>query len=145
MTCLLNYAPDEQSELQWLAAEANLEHRQAQHFHDTVFSSTSGCLKAWRLADQLQDTLWALSMVYSRALTVQVSCMHEQCCACCAVLCSAVLCLFAESMLQHQAKPTSFYMQSHAHATFIVLLVPNVQRQKPCPSPASTSQHPPAT
>ena len=92
MTCLLNYMPDEQSELQWLAARANLEHRQAQHFHDTVFSSTSGCLKAWRLADQLQDTLWALSMVYSRALTDEVSCMHEQCCACCAVPCCAVLC-----------------------------------------------------
>lgn len=73
MTCLLNYTPDEsQSELQHLAVEAEAEHRQAHHFHDTIFSSRSGYLKAHRLADQLQDTLWALSVVYSRALTDQV-------------------------------------------------------------------------
>ena len=92
MTCLLNYTPDEQPELQWLAARAGAEHRQAQHFHNTVFSSTSGCLKAWKLADKLQDTLWALSVVYSRGLTDQVSCMHKCCWLCCAVLCCAVLC-----------------------------------------------------
>ena len=73
MTCLLNYTPEEQPELQWLAGEAELEHMQAQNFHRKIFSSRSGCLKAWKLADQLQDTLWALSMVYSRALSDQVS------------------------------------------------------------------------
>ena len=72
MTCLLNYMPDEQSELQWLAGQAEMEHLQAQHFHDTLFSSTSGCLRTWQLADRLQDTLWALSVVYSRALTHEV-------------------------------------------------------------------------
>ena len=73
MTCLLNYTPEEQPELQWLAVEAGLQHRQAQMFHDTIFSSRSGSLKAWKLADHLQDTLWAMSIVYSRALTDQVS------------------------------------------------------------------------
>ena len=102
MTCLLNYTPDEQPELQWMAARADLEHRQAQHFHRTVFSSNSGSLKAWKLADQVQDTLWALSMVYSRALTDQVSCVHKYFLLCCAVpgyaglgralLCCAALC-----------------------------------------------------
>lgn len=74
MTCLLNYMPEEQSELQWLAVEAGMEHLQACHFHNTLFSSTTGSLKAWKLADRLQDTLWALSVVYSRALTDQVRC-----------------------------------------------------------------------
>lgn len=73
MSCLLNYTLQEQPELQHLAAEAELEHQQACRFHDTIFSSTTGCLKAWRLADQAEDTLWALSTVYSRALTDQVS------------------------------------------------------------------------
>lgn len=79
MTCLLNYMPHEQHELQWLAAEAELEHRQAQHFHNTIFSSRTGSLKSCKLADQLQDSLWALSVVYSRALTDQVSCRRLLC------------------------------------------------------------------
>lgn len=77
MTCLLNYMPEEQSELQWLAAQAEMEHLQARHFHDTLFSSTSGCLSNWKLADQLQDTLWALSVVYSRTLTHEVRCCRS--------------------------------------------------------------------
>lgn len=77
MTCLLNYMPEEQSELQWLAAQAEMEHLQARHFHDTLFSSTSGCLSNWKLADQLQDTLWALSVVYSRTLTHEVPGTHS--------------------------------------------------------------------
>lgn len=77
MTCLLNYMPEEQPELQWLAAQAEMEHLQARHFHDTLFSSTSGCLSHWKLADQLQDTLWALSVVYSRALTHEVPGTHS--------------------------------------------------------------------
>lgn len=72
MTCLLNYSPAEQSELQWLADEAAVQHKWAQESHDSMFSSQTGHLRKLQLADSLTDTLWAMSMVRSRTFSDQV-------------------------------------------------------------------------
>lgn len=74
MTCLLNYAPSEQPELQWLAAEAAIQHSWAEECHKSLFSSQTGHLQGLRLADSLQNTLWAMSMVRSRTFSDKVSC-----------------------------------------------------------------------
>ena len=73
MACLLNYAPDEQPELQWLADEAAVQHSWAQESHESLFSSHTGHLKRLQLADSLQDTLWAMSQVRSRTFSETVS------------------------------------------------------------------------
>ena len=73
MTCLLNYTPEEQSELQWLANEAAVQHSWAEDSHESVFSSQTGHLKALQLADRLQDTLWAMSLVRSRTFSDTVN------------------------------------------------------------------------
>ena len=73
MTCLLNYLPHEQPELQWLAAEAAIQHSWAEECHKSLFSSQTGYLKDLRLAQNLQDTLWAMSMVRSRTFSDKVT------------------------------------------------------------------------
>ena len=74
MTCLLNYSPQEQSELQWLSAEAVIQHSWAADSHDSLFSSQTGLLKDLKLADSLQKTLWAMSLVRSRTFSDKVNC-----------------------------------------------------------------------
>lgn len=69
MTCLLNYSPEEQPELQWLASEAAAQHTWAQDSHASLFSSQTGLLKGLQLADRLQETLWAMSLVRSRTFS----------------------------------------------------------------------------
>ena len=76
MTCLINYSPEEQHELQWLAQEAAAQHSWAQDSHETLFSSQTGQLKSLQLADSLQDTLWAMSLVRSRTFSERV---HSLC------------------------------------------------------------------
>lgn len=73
MTCLLNYSPEEQPELQWLASEAAAQHTWAQDSHASLFSSQTGLLEGLQLADSLQDTLWAMSLVRSRTFSEAVS------------------------------------------------------------------------
>ena len=72
MTCLINYSPEEQPELQWLASEAAAQHAWAQSSHASIFSSQTGLLKSLNLADSLQDTLWAMSVVRSRVFSATV-------------------------------------------------------------------------
>lgn len=72
MTCLLNYSPAEQSELQWLSAEAAIQHRWAAESHESLFCSKAGHLKELQLADTLQETLWAMSLVRSRTFSDKV-------------------------------------------------------------------------
>ena len=72
MTCLLNYSPEEQPELQWLANEAAVQHGWATDSHESLFSSHTGHLKGLQLADSLQDTLWAMSLVRSRTFSDKV-------------------------------------------------------------------------
>ncbi|KAL0020939.1 hypothetical protein WJX79_002382 [Trebouxia sp. C0005] len=72
MTCLLNYSPAEQPELQWLANEAAVQHGWATDSHESLFSSHTGHLKGLQLADSLQDTLWAMSLVRSRTFSDKV-------------------------------------------------------------------------
>lgn len=72
MTCLLNYSPEEQPELQWLANEAAVQHGWAADSHESLFSSHTGHLKGLQLADSLQDTLWAMSLVRSRTFSDKV-------------------------------------------------------------------------
>ena len=72
MTCLLNYSPKEQPELQWLASEAAVQHTWAQESHASLFSSQTGLLKSLQLADSLQQTLWAMSLVRSRTFSESV-------------------------------------------------------------------------
>ena len=78
MTCLLNYSPDEQPQLQWLASEAAAQHTWAQDSHTSIFSSQTGLLKSLQLADTLQDTLWAMSLVRSRTFSEAV-CFPSPC------------------------------------------------------------------
>lgn len=73
MTCLLNYSPEEQPELQWLAKEAAVQHSWACDSHASLFSNETGHLKELQLADNLQDTLWAMSLVRSRTFSDQVN------------------------------------------------------------------------
>lgn len=75
MTCLLNYSPEEQPQLQWLASEAAAQHAWARDTHTSIFSSQTGLLKNLQLADSLQDTLWAMSLVRSRTFSEAV-CLH---------------------------------------------------------------------
>lgn len=77
MTCLLNYSPEEQSELQWLANEAAVQHSWAQDSHESMFSSHTGHLKGLQLADCLRDTLWAMSLVRSRTFSEKVECVDK--------------------------------------------------------------------
>ncbi len=80
MTCLLNYSPEEQPELQWLANEAAVQHGWATDSHESLFSSHTGHLKGLQLADTLQDTLWAMSLVRSRTFSDKVrACRHVAC------------------------------------------------------------------
>ena len=72
MTCLLNYSPEEQPELQWLASEAAVQHTWALDSHASLFSSQTGLLKSLQLADNLQETLWAMSLVRSRTFSERV-------------------------------------------------------------------------
>lgn len=76
MACLLNYLPEEQSELQWLSAEAAVQHSWAAESHESMFSSHTGVLKDLQLADNLQQTLWAMSLVRSRTFSDKVRCPH---------------------------------------------------------------------
>lgn len=72
MTCLLNYSPEEQPQLQWLASEAAAQHTWAQDSHTSIFSSQTGLLRSLQLANTLQDTLWAMSLVRSRTFSEAV-------------------------------------------------------------------------
>ena len=69
MTCLLNYSPAEQSELQlpWLIEAAETHHKMALDLHKSHFSSQTGCLKSLELTSNPQDTLWAMSTVFCRS------------------------------------------------------------------------------
>ena len=86
MTCLMNYSPEEQPELQWLASEAAAQHALAQESHAGFFSSQTGLLKSLNLADSLQDTLWAMSLVQSRPFSdgiyslIDLVCGSHRCC-----------------------------------------------------------------
>ena len=82
MTCLINYSPEEQHELQWLAQEAAAQHRWAQDSHETLFSSQMGQLKSLQLADSLKDTLWAMSLVRSRTFSERVHSLCRSACHC---------------------------------------------------------------
>ena len=81
MACLLNYSPAEQSELQWLAAEAVEQNNWALECHESMFSSHTGHLKTLQLADSVQDTVWAMSMVRSRTFSDQVCLSYNTHCS----------------------------------------------------------------
>ncbi|GIL89456.1 hypothetical protein Vretimale_18938 [Volvox reticuliferus] len=74
MSCLLCYTPGELSTLQLphLVDEAARQHDWARWAHSQWLSSSSGALRRLGLADALEDTVWALAVVRSRAVGFQV-------------------------------------------------------------------------
>lgn len=71
MSSLMNYTPEERAELQLphLIALAEKEREGIEGLHASLFSSTTGQLKALDLAPNVSDTLWAASMVNSRCFS----------------------------------------------------------------------------
>ncbi|WIA28837.1 hypothetical protein OEZ86_011364 [Tetradesmus obliquus] len=74
MCSLMNFAPEERSELQCpdMEALAEKERSAIQGLHDTVFSSSTGELAALDLAPEFKHTLWAACMVNSRCFSDNV-------------------------------------------------------------------------
>ncbi|PNH06595.1 hypothetical protein TSOC_007053 [Tetrabaena socialis] len=70
LSCLLNYSPGDLPALQLpqLMDEAGRQHDWARWVHSQWTSSTSGALRRLELADNLEDTTWALANVRSRAV-----------------------------------------------------------------------------
>lgn len=71
MSSLMNFTPQERAELQLphLVALAEKERDGIQGLHDSLFSSSTGELRALDLAPDFSDTLWAACMVNSRCFS----------------------------------------------------------------------------
>ncbi|GLI69621.1 hypothetical protein VaNZ11_014288, partial [Volvox africanus] len=74
MSCLLCYTPGELSTLQLphFVDEAARQHDWARWAHSQWLSSSSGALRRLGLADALEDTVWALAVVRSRAVEFKI-------------------------------------------------------------------------
>ncbi|GIL47886.1 hypothetical protein Vafri_4520 [Volvox africanus] len=74
MSCLLCYTPGELSTLQLphFVDEAARQHDWARWAHSQWLSSSSGALRRLGLADALEDSVWALAVVRSRAVEFQM-------------------------------------------------------------------------
>ncbi|GLC37013.1 hypothetical protein PLESTB_001401600 [Pleodorina starrii] len=74
LSCLLCYTPGELSTLQLphLAEEASRQHDWARWAHSQWLSSSSGALRRLGLAERLEDSMWALAVVRSRAVEFQM-------------------------------------------------------------------------
>lgn len=72
MTCLVNYGPAEQPELQMLQLEAELQHSWACSMHEALFDLEKGEL--WNLGLNMSqaDFVYALSLVRSRTFSEEV-------------------------------------------------------------------------
>lgn len=71
MSALMNFTPQERQELQCphLITLAQQERDGIRGLHDSLFSSSTGDLRALDLAPSFTDTLWAACMVNSRCFS----------------------------------------------------------------------------
>ena len=72
MTCLLNYGPTEQPELQMLQPEAELQHSWACSMHEALFAHEEGELRTLGLSTSRAEFVYALSLVRSRTFSEEV-------------------------------------------------------------------------
>ena len=72
MTCLLNYGPAEQAELQMLQPEAELQHSWACSMYEALFEHGKGELRNLGLSTSQAQFVYALSLVRSRTFSEEV-------------------------------------------------------------------------